>query len=220
MKRYHPATFSDGILEFVVKKRLVPHGLILDPFAGVGRVHQLGHDLRFTVGVEIEMPWASARRSTIQGNAKHLPFRKDVFDGAFTSPVYGNRMSDSHNARDGSLRRSYTHDLRRTTGDDALTLHPDNAGHLYAWQDAYWSFHELAWREVYRVLKPRARFILNVSDCVRNKKVYPVVSLHRQLCQKLGFNVIQGYEVPTRRMKFGENAGARVGTEAIIVFTK
>lgn len=219
-RRWHPATFSDGVLEFVVRKHLVPHGLILDPFAGVGRIHELHHELRFTVGIEIEKPWASARRRTIQGNARQLPFRDEIFDGAFTSPVYGNRMSDHHTARDGSQRRSYTHDLQKTTGNPSQQLHPDNAGLLYAWQPEYWELHETAWREVARVLRPGAPFVLNVSDCIRQKKVFPVVAKHRELCQKIGFMVVQHYEIGTPRLRHGQNHEARVPTEAVIVFKK
>jgi tRNA G10 N-methylase Trm11 len=224
-RHYHPATFSDGILEFVTKKHLIPLGLILDPFAGVGRIHELRHELRSTVGVEIEKPWADTRRGTIVGNARSLPFSNDRFDGVFTSPCYGNRMADHHVAKDGSTRRSYTHDLQKTVNDPTRQLHPDNAGKLYAWQPEYWELHEAAWREVYRVLKPSTPdktypFVLNVSDCIRRKKVFPVVAKHRELCQGLGFMVLQHHEIPTPRLRHGQNHEARVPTEAVIVFKK
>jgi hypothetical protein len=482
-RHYHPATFSDGILEFVVRKHLIPLGTVLDPFAGVGRIHELRNDLRDTVGIEIEQPWANARRGTIRGNAKYLPFPNDRFDGVFTSPClaqqhrvltddlrwvpvgnivvgdrllafdeqgtpgatgcnsrrrwrraevvrsiprkvqclrvilangdevittpehpwlvsrysyggcamewvpssrlarfyaslqvepweplrsydagwlagmfdgegslslgthgspkmtlyqvqgpiidraenlmyrfgyepnriprknqpphrqpvdnlyvtggfpgilralgelrptrllekwasldistrtveaervpvlsvesagtmdiqeietdtgtyigegylhhncYGNRMADHHVAKDGSSRRSYTHDLQRTTGDPTRQLHPENAGKMFAWQPAYWELHEAAWREVHRVLKPSTPertfpFVLNVSDCIRNGKVFPVVAKHRELCQNVGFMVLQHHEIPTPRLRHGQNHEARVPTEAVIVFKK
>jgi hypothetical protein len=91
---------------------------------------------------------------------------------------------------------------------------------LYAWNPAYWKLHEAAWREVWRTLKPNAVFVLNVSDCIRSKKVFPVVARHRILCQEIGFTVTQSFEIPTPRLRHGENREARVPTEAIIVFEK
>ena len=82
------------------------------------------------IGVEIEAPWADTHMMTIQGDALALPFGDHCFDCVVTSPVYGNRFSDHHRARDGSLRRTYTHDLQRMTGDPERTLHPNNSGML------------------------------------------------------------------------------------------
>lgn len=220
MKRHHPAVFSDNVLNYVVRHHLVPHGLVLDPFCGIGRIHQLDNPLRMTVGVEIEWPWASARRNNIRGNARHLPFRDETFHGAFTSPAYGNRLADHHNAADGSVRRSYTHDLRRTVGDNTRNLHPDNSGTLAESNPAYWELHEAAWRELYRVLKAGGTFVLNVSDFVRRGKTVPVVARHRELCQGIGFNVTKSFEVETPRMRYGENREARVPTESLLVFRK
>lgn len=219
LKRVHPAKFSDTVLETIVRKRLLPLGRIIDPFSGVGRVHDLANPLRFTVGVEIELPWASARRNTVRGNSRHLPFRDESFDAAVCSPTYGNRLSDHHVASDPSRRRSYTHDLQVTTGDPTRRLHPDNSGQLYAWQPAYWELHEAVWRELWRVLRPSAPFILNTSDCVRKGKIVPVVARHRTLLQELGYEVLKSFEVGTPRLKFGENR-ERVPSENLTVYRR
>lgn len=218
VKPIHPAPFSTEILNLVQFKQLLPKGRILDPFAGIGRIHRLADDDHETVGVEIEPEWAAAHPKTIQGNALYLPFPDKHFDGAFTSPCYGNRMADSHNAKDGSTRRSYTHDLRTLTGDPTRKLHPDNAGDLYAWQKEYWAFHEQAWSELRRVLKKRAPFILNVSDCIHRGRRIPVVARHIVMIEGLGFQMVTQYPVRTQRMRKGENHEARADREYVLVF--
>lgn len=216
----HPAPFSAEILRLVANQDLLPRGLILDPFAGVGRIHRLADAEHHTIGIEIEDIWEQHHPRTLRGNALQLPFRDEAFDGVFTSPVYGNRMSDHHTARDHSLRRSYTHDLQRAAGDITRRLHPANSGLLFAWQPSYWSFHKAAWAEVRRVLKPGARFLLNVSDCIRQKKVVPVVTHHAVVCGNLGFEFIDELLIETPRMKYGENANERVPAEKLLVFRR
>lgn len=225
-KVFFPAPFTGSILDFIQRSGwLPPAGVIIDPFAGIGRVHALQSASLRTVGVEIEPEWAAVHPATVQGNALALPFSPESFDGAVTSPVYGNRMSDHHRASDGSVRRSYTHDLQRTTGDPERQLHPDNAGRLYAWQVEYWRFHVRAWAELWRVLKPGAPFILNASDFVRTtrswgKKRLPVVHTHVRTLKELGFNLVQGQTVETPRMRYGENSELRVDTEWVLLLRK
>jgi DNA modification methylase len=213
----HPAKFSSVIIE-EIRQVLAGHlpegGLILDPFAGVGGIHLLASDMYRTVGVEIEAPWANTHPVTIQGDALALPFHNDSFDCVVTSPVYGNRFSDHHKARNGSLRRSYTHDLQRMTGDPERTLHPNNSGTLQ-WGNDYRDSHERAWSEVRRVLKPGGTFILNTSDHIRNGEVQPVTDWHLSTVVGLGFEVIDRIEVPTPRMRNGANSAARVDQETV-----
>ena len=213
----HPARFSSVIVDEIrrqLEKHLPTGGLILDPFAGAGGVHQIASERYLTVGVEIEEPWATVHTDTIQGDALHLPFGDQSFDCVVTSPVYGNRFSDHHWARDGSLRRSYTHDLQRMTGDLERALHPNNSGTLQ-WGDRYREFHERAWRDVQRVLKPGATFILNSSDHIRNGEVQPVTDWHLSTTDRLGFQMIDRVEVPTPRMRNGANSAARVDHETV-----
>ena len=99
-----------------------------------------------TVGVELEPEWADLHPDTFVGNALALKFDDADFDAVVTSPTYGNRLADHHNAKDGSVRRSYTHDLGRQ-------LQEDNSGAMH-WGPKYRDFHRKAWIEAKRVIRP------------------------------------------------------------------
>src|SRR5437868_9381022 len=104
--------------------------LVLDPFAGVGGIHTLAAlGIAHTVGVELEPECALQHPRNIVGSALALPFPDDTFDAIVTSPCYGNRMADHHDAKDASRRNTYTHALGRP-------LAFANAGSLQ-WGDSY-----------------------------------------------------------------------------------
>jgi hypothetical protein len=156
----HPARFWDKLI-VAIGEMLASYGPIdiLDPFDGNGRVHEL-RELRepghHTTGVEIEPVWVALHPGTIVGNSLHLGslFAGRKFDAVVTSPAFGNRLADHHTNNDTckhcggtgiegarvcrtclgvgiSMRRSYTHDLRRMTGDSTAKLHKDNAGAMH-----------------------------------------------------------------------------------------
>lgn len=227
----HPAKFSAEILD-VLTDLVSGSRLILDPFAGTGRVHELGVP---SVGVEIQPRWAELHRQTIVGNALHLPFCDSAFDGIVTSPTYGNRMADHHNASErckackgtgffppggwvpcskcsGAGRRPYKRfTYRHVYGEP---LHPDNSGQLQ-WGPSYRIFHEHAWREAVRVLQPGGRFLLNCSDHIRNGEVQPVSTWHVSCLCRLGLEVVTSYMIETRRQRRGANRDLRVNHEWI-----
>jgi hypothetical protein len=106
----HPAVFPDEIIELAREAIDIPdHGYpikVLDPFAGVGGVHKL---VRFpyvqTTGVELMPRWAAQNPGTMVGDATRLPADWTAhFDAVFTSPCYGNRMADHHEANDKCSR--------------------------------------------------------------------------------------------------------------------
>jgi len=206
----HPAKFTATIVEVLHDR--APTGLILDPFAGTGRIHQLRNLWRQTVGVEIEPEWANLDSATIVGNALHLPFLEGVFDGVVTSPCYANRLADSHHAQDGSVRHSYTHDLGRR-------LHPDNSGALQ-WGDSYRNFHVRAWGEALRVLRPGGAFVLNCKDHIRAGVVQPVTAWHIAELERCGLDVIEDIEIPVTGLGFGANATIRVDHEHVVVMRR
>lgn len=215
----HPAKYSPSVInlmdqciraEAFSKPKRLRRMRTLDPMAGTGRVHQLPG---VTVGIELEPEWACMHPDTIVGDALDLPFRKDHFDVIAVSPVYGNRFSDHHNAQDGSTRRSYTHDLGRE-------LTPGNSGVMefrnYQVEDApYRSFHEEAWREATRVLRPSGLFLLNVSDFIAKGEVQKVGSWHVGALLDLRYRVIDTFIADTPRMRFGANR-ERVPNEWVI----
>lgn len=215
----HPAPFSVEILNLVEREHLLPDvGIVLDPFAGVGRVHRLATTTRRTVGIEIEREWAAAHPDTRIGNALKLPFGVGAFDAACTSCCYGNRYSDHHRASDGFWRRSYHHDLIQVTGNPDHRLHPDNAGKLKGTSPAYWDLHRRAWLEVRRVLRPGGRFVLNVSDYIAGGKRIPMVETHIEMLIGLCFDLVKRFDVQTKRMRRGAHSQLRVDAEAVLVF--
>ena len=199
----HPARYSDAILQAVESMGL-DNLRVLDPFAGVGGLRRV---LPNATLVELERGWATH----IVGDARRLPFARDSFDAIVTSPCYGNRLADHHNARDGAVRHSYTHDLGRR-------LRPESSGELYFWQSAYKSFHVSAWGEALRVLCPGGIFVLNISNFIRNGQEQFVSEWHLETLEGMGCHLMRDYQIGTPRMRYGANGNARVEFEHIMVF--
>jgi SAM-dependent methyltransferase/transposase len=205
----HPARFSDNLLP-IFAAALVGYDFVLDPFAGTGRIHELPNH---TYGVELEPEWAALHPDTIVGSALDLPFDDCEFDAICTSPTYGNRLADHHQASDPERRRSYTHDLGRP-------LTPDNSGVMH-WGDTYREFHEQAWAEAVRVLRHGGRFVLNIKDHIRDGVQQPVCAWHVATLTDLGlrFNAELSQGVPTRHLRQGTNT-ERAGQELVLVFDR
>lgn len=228
---WHPAVYSEPImfeLEAIVSNfecKRIGDIKILDPFAGTGRIHRLDNPpSRLTFGVEIEPEWANLDERTRVGDATELPFRAEAFHMVITSPAYGNRFADKHNAQDTSLRRSYTHDLRRMTGNPSRVLAPTNTGGYLFHTKEYKILHEKAWAEVWRVLRRRGWFVLNVSDSIRTSngktEAINVCKWHHDTATDLGFKTIDIRQVETKRLQYGINSKARVPYEMIYVMEK
>jgi SAM-dependent methyltransferase len=204
----HPAKFTEAMVGRATEF-LRDYDRVLDPFAGVGLVHLLPNE---TVGVEIEPEWAAMHPKTVVGDALRLPFARWGFDAVFTSPTYGNRLADHHNAQDGSTRRSYTHDLGRT-------LHENNTGSLQ-WGETYRHLHLMAWGEVLRVVRPGGRFVINVKNHIRGGVEVPVVEWHLSHILQFGWELAHVVPVEAKGMRYGQNHAARLGYEFLIVFDK
>lgn len=98
----HPARFSDAILD-TIAPFLQPGWRVVDPFAGVGRIHELGERVGCqTVGVELEREWAWQHPQTIVGDARELVkiVGEKSADAVVTSCCYGNRMADHQDAKE------------------------------------------------------------------------------------------------------------------------
>lgn len=218
MTTKHPAKFSDSILA-AVAPWVECQQRVLDPFAGTGKLAQIIQPPTSLYLNEIEPEWArvcqvNAPAAVVTvGDALHLPYDFNFFTAVVTSPTYGNRMADHHEARDASRRNTYRHVLGRR-------LHPANSGQLQ-WGFNYKHFHILAWWEVWRVLMCEGIFVLNVSDHIRDGKVQNVADWHLSLLTTFfGFELERDIRVETPRQRRGANGHLRVDHERVFVLRK
>lgn len=230
MKPIHPAQYSPNVIEAFIDILGDREGLLVDPFSGPGRsLPKLLVPGRRIIGIEIERPWVDVGVSepdcyVTTGDATNLEkkFPKNFVDMVCTSPVYGNRFSDSHKAKDSSVRHSYTHDIRRQTEDPDYDLNKNNAGtmHFGKPNPKYENLHFQAWKEALRYVKTGGIFLLNVSDFIRNDKRIPVSSWHVKTMTEIGWEWHDARLVPTKRMRKGANNKARVDREWVFTFFK
>jgi hypothetical protein len=195
----------------VLKRLVIEYEIssVLDVFSGVGGIHALPVP---TFGVEIEPLWASQHAGpVVVGDATRLPISDNAVDAVITSPVYGNRMSDHHEAKDSSKRNTYTHALGQP-------LSNRNAGRMKFPSLPYEYLHRLAWAESYRVSKRYV--IVNCSDFIAGGKRVEVCDWHKSVIVDLGMDHLGSLRVATRRNKFGANAHLRVDHEEVMVFSK
>ena len=211
----HPARFSDQLmpaLQELVDERRARIGrnpTVLDPFAGTGRIHELERCI--TYGIEIEPEWAGMHERTALGDATDLPWQTASMDMVVTSPTYGNRMADHHEAKDGSERITYRHKLGRP-------LSENNSGQMQ-WGQAYRELHLKAWLEAKRVLRPGGVLVINCRDHYRKDELIHVTDWHRVACETIGFVLAGGSYIKTPGMRFGANGGKRVDGEHLLIFT-
>ena len=219
----HPAKFSDsilGLLNGVIEREVASRRLkgdwamldLLDPMAGVGRIHGLASSDVTTLGVELEPEWGDQHPHTRQGDATALAFAEESFDIVCTSPAYGNRMADHHNAKDTSKRMTYKHQLGRD-------LSPNNGGGLQ-WGGAYRELHQRILSEMVRVAKINGLVIVNVSNHIRKDVEEPVSEWWLGRIVMAGLSVEEILSVGTPRMGFGENAKIRTANEWVFVTRK
>lgn len=232
----HPAKWSDSILDKIaewirMEPSLSKNLAILDPCGGVGKIGALrqrlpDHKLRITSN-DIEPGWA--KQGTAWG-CDHLtwldasisrPEWMDRFDLVITSFTYGNRMSDHHKAKDGSKRFSYFHCY-------GVDLSHRNTGLYKASQDDYWLLHEEILATIVLSLRPGGRFILNMSDHIKTRKVggekikevQRVSARMAALAMANCFVMEDWIQVATPRLKQGQNHANRMDHENIFIFRK
>lgn len=209
----HPARYSRGLLR-IFARYLQSGWRILDPMAGTGKIGRLKKfDSTLTiVANEIEREWAIGEDVYwFHTDAAHMTWAwNESFDAIITSPVYGNRMSDTYT--DHTRRITYRAGLGRA-------LHPENTGQMQ-WGEPYRQKHIAIYRECYRTLQPQGLFLLNVSDHVRDGRVVPVSAWHRDTLLELGMTLLNVHELKTPRTRFGKNHELRCGVEFVFVFQK
>jgi DNA modification methylase len=218
IRKPHPAKFSEGILLELGRllDKYEVEGLVLDPFAGVGRVHELrDEDGRIqTTGVEIEPEWARWHPDTICDDARNVPklFQPGEVKAIVTSPTYGNRMADHHEAMDGSKRHTYKEYL----GRDTSVLSTSSL----QWGSEYRDAHYGLWSACLSVLDAGGYLFLNGSNHIRNWIEQPVVEAHVQMLLSLGMFLREVVQVDTKRQRHGANREARTPYELIVVLQK
>lgn len=248
--RHHPCPFPDEIVN--AARSLLPvdrYPRIVDPFAGIGRVHKLPNE---TVGIELEPEWAEWHPSTVVGDAREIPYPDGHFDGAFTSPCYGNRMADSYTgendtcvicAGEGRERikapetteghvvglvecrhcgGSGRKPSRRRTYRISLgrSLSDGNAGAMQ-WGPEYRRLHAAAWRELARVVRADGRFVLNVKNHIRGGTVRPVAEWHLDtLVGSLNWRLDRIVPVAATGWKVGANADLREDHEFVFALRR
>lgn len=212
----HPATFTNSFIE-IFYNLLKDCDEVLDPFAGVGKLSLIkDHGFKGRIVCnELEPEWANESEYNVDewhiGDAANMSWCQDNrFDAICTSPTYGNRMADHHNAKDNSRRITYTHYLGRKLNDQ-------NTGKMQ-WGVEYREKHIKIYKECIRVLKNDGIMVVNISDHIRKGNVIPVCKWHKNTLIELGMNLINDIQIETPRMKFGRNSELRITHEHIFVF--
>lgn len=256
----HPAPYSGALLPVLAAlvdlhapRRTRRPTRVLDPFAGTGRVHglvALVEEPIETWGVELMPRWAALHPRTLHGDATALPREwSGRFDAIVTSPCYGNRFADHHDARDvcsecdgrpnlwewlvagrwssrcpkcGGNGLSPRRSYAHYYGRDRF-LHDAprdrNAG-LMHFGDEYRDLHERAWREARRVLAKDGVLILNIKNFVRDGEVVDVAGWHRRTLEALGFRRLGTKSVTLRGFRHGANRDARETGERVYLFAR
>lgn len=203
----HPAKYTDCLLPIFVKY-LINSSLVLDPFAGTGKLKEIVPNATL---LEIEFEWAKINKSIV-ADSQYMPFQNNIFDAVCTSPTYGNRMADhfiDHQPHKKYIRNTYRHYLGKE-------LNVNNSGRMQ-WGEKYKQLHINVWKECKRVLKPNSIFILNISDHIRSGKRFYVSDWHIKILQEIGFTLLKQHKIKTPRQKFGKNANLRVKYESVFI---
>lgn len=249
----HPAKWSTPVLDALVdiagaeSDRIVAPITVLDPFAGIGRSRlslALAGNALIVDGVELQPEWCSL--GTMQGDALNLP---DDWTGHYhaviTSPVYGNRASDHHDAKDpckacaGTGRAVGTTSRCdplgtvscskckgsglswRITYAHALRRHggevQPGSSAVLAWGREYRAFHRRALAEMIRVVTEGGLLAVNMSNHVREGTEQLVAEWWVNEIIVAGCQLHEVRRVSTRRQRNGANRDARVDGEVIIV---
>lgn len=208
-KTEHPAKFSKAVTDRISKYLLdLPEPLfILDPFAGVGGVHEFNSDILniHTYGIELEPEWASQHDRTYTGDARDLV---DIaawlgINCIVTSPCYGNRMADHHNAKDDSKRITYKHKLGHDLSEGSA------AG--MQWGEDYRNFHMFVWMRCTDLIRQAGGgwFILNCKDHIRKDVHQAVTMWHIDFLNSIGWETVDVDLIDTKGMGFGANREKR-----------
>jgi hypothetical protein len=213
----HPAKYTDKFIP-IFAEMLKGRINVLDPFAGTCKISEIkkyGFEGKIFCN-ELEPEWAEIGLGKVDsinvGDAEFLPYRDGFFESVCTSPTYGNRMADHHEAKDDSRRNTYRHAIGRPLSDE-------NTGRTQ-WGNQYRDKHYRVWLEIHRVLADDGILILNVKNHIRKGEEVDVCGWHKETLLKIGFNLVEELDIEVTGLGFGTNADKRVPFEKIYVFKK
>jgi tRNA G10 N-methylase Trm11 len=213
----HPAKYTDSFIGLFAellngKKR------VLDPFAGTGKIGLI-KNFGFNGEIyanEIEPEWINKNEYCCDYitnvDAEFLNYPSCFFDAICTSPTYGNRMADHHEAKDGTRRNTYTHCIGRQ-------LSYGNTGKMQ-WGIEYMKKHERIYKHLATLVEEKGIFICNIKNHIRQGKEIDVKSFHENAIINCGFTKKQEIFIETKGNGFGANANKRTNGEYILVFEK
>lgn len=212
----NPAKFTNSILDVIVKKLTeFECQYILDPFAGSGKIGLIKAYVPCVVHCnDIENGWKEEYPvdKWYHQDAQFLNTEGFLYDAIITSPTYGNRMADHHNAKDASKRITYTHRY-------GSKLTEGNTGVLH-FGSKYQEKHIAIFRHLLTLLKEGSIVMVNVSDFIRKGQVVGVVAWWKEMLEGLGLDFIEEVCIETPRMRFGANSEKRVDRESLLIFKK
>ena len=213
----HPAKYTDALLP-IFAEELKGKSKVIDIFAGTCKISKI-KDFGYVGEIycnEIEPEWANMGIGKVDNittcDAESLPYKSEYFDAICTSPTYGNRMADSHNAKDNSVRNTYTHKIGRK-------LNEENTGAMQ-WGEKYRDKHLKIWREAKRILKPGGVLVLNISNHIRKGEIVYVSDWHVDTLIDMGFLLEKEIKIETPRNRFGSNSDKRVPYESVFILNK
>ena len=214
-KRPHPAKFSKELLPVLAS---YCYGDILDIMGGTGRAGLLKNfnkNIKSVTINELEREWAEQAYdnnvdTVITGDARNL---SGWYDCIVTSPPYGNRMADNFKAgKPDSRRKRYVGDLGRQVSKGSVCCKHFGKGYE---EEMTLILDAVISNIVFD------RFILNISNFIRNFKEVDVVSWYKQYFMTKSFVLVAEEKVVTRRQKgVGANTHLRVPSESILIFDR
>ena len=214
-KTPHPAKFSKELLPVLAS---YCYGDILDIMGGTGRaglLKKFNSKIKSVTINELEREWSEQAYennvdTVITGDAKNL---SGIYDCIVTSPPYGNRMADNFKAgKPDSMRKRYVGDLGRNVSSGSVCCKHFGKGYE---EEMTLILDAVISNIVF------GRFVLNISNFIRNFKEVDVVSWYKNYFLSKRFNFITEEKVFTRRQKgVGANTNLRVTSESILIFDR